>query len=166
MLARLSATADCRLWAAGLLASCTLLFAAGCGPDYKSRGVVRGTVTTGKKHLTVGTVMFYGKNGITASATISPDGTYSMPDAPLGECRVAVTVPSMPMDPSIRARMKGKGPALPEGPKNPEDPGAPAPPLAVVPKEVVPIDQKYSNPDTSGLTFTVQKGEQTYNIEL
>ena len=164
MASRLPLTAVRRLRAGGLLACCFLVLAAGCGPDYKARGVVKGKVTTGKKPLTVGTVMFYGKNGMTGSASIQPDGTYIMPDAPLGECKVTVTVPQM--DPSSRARLKGKGPAMPSGPMNPEEGGVPAPPLAVIPKEVVPIDAKYSNPETSGLSFTVEKGEQTYNIEL
>lgn len=165
MSARLSLASDRRLRVGGLLACCFLLFPTGCGPDYKARGVVKGTVTSGKKPLTVGTVMFYGKTGNTGSASIQPDGTYIMPDAPVGECKVTVTVPEM--DPSSRARLKGKGPAMPSGPMNPEEAGGPpAPPLAVIPKEVVPIDAKYSNPETSGLTFTVQKGEQTYNIDL
>ena len=35
-----------------------------------------------------------------------------------------------------------------------------------MPKEVVPIDTKYSKPDSSGLKFTVKKGDNTYNIDL
>jgi hypothetical protein len=166
MITCFSVAAKCRACSAWVLASCALVFATGCGPDYKARGVVRGKVTTGKKALTTGTVMFYGPNGITASASIRPDGTYEMPDAPLGECQVTVTVSGLPNDPSVRARLKGKGPAMPGGPVNPEDSGPPPPPLAEIPKEVVPIDTKYSNPETSGLKFTVKKGEQTYNIEL
>jgi len=166
MLSRLSLTTNRRLWACGVLACCAVLLSSGCGPNYKARAVVKGKVTTGNKALTTGSVMFYGKDGLTASAGIQPDGTYEMPDAPIGECKVTVTVPPLPNDPSVRARLKGKGPAMPAGPKNPEDSGPIAPPLAKIPSEVVPIDTKYSNPDTSGLTFTVQKGEQTYNIDL
>jgi hypothetical protein len=166
VVARLPRIATRRLWAAGLLACFTVLLPTGCGPDYKARGVVRGKVTRAKKPLTTGTVMFYGNNGITASASIDLDGNYEMNDAPLGECKVTVTVPTLPMDPTVRARLKGKGPAMPAGPTNPEESAAPAPPLAKIPKEVVPIDTKYSNSETSGLTFKVQKGEQTYNIDL
>ena len=89
-----------------------------------------------------------------------------MKDAPLGECQVTVTVAGLPMDPSVRARLKGKGPKLPEM-KVPEgDDSPPLPSAPAVPKEVVPIDAKYSKPETSGLNFKVEKGEQTYNIEL
>jgi hypothetical protein len=130
------------LWTGGLLACCTILFAGGCGPDYKARGVVKGKVTSGKKALTTGTVMFYGKNGLTASANIQPDGSYEVLDAPVGECRVTVTVNQLPNDPMVRARLKGTGPPMPEGPKNPEA-SSPDPPLAKIPKEIVPIDQKY-----------------------
>ncbi len=35
-----------------------------------------------------------------------------------------------------------------------------------MPKRIVPIDEKFSKPETSGLKFTVIKGEQTYDIEL
>ena len=171
MSARLVPDAIRRLWATGLVTCCALLLTTGtgCGPDYKSRGVVKGKVTTGKKNLTTGTVMFYGKNGITASATIGEDGSYEMPDAPLGECKVTVTVMAMPQDPSVRARMKGGGPKMPQGPKDPNSTEASEPALpsgAKFPSTIVPIDIKYSSPDTSGLSFTVQKGDNTYNIEL
>ena len=156
-----------RAGVAGLAACCILLFAGGCGPDYKARGIVKGKVTRGGKALTMGTVMFSNKEGITGQATIQVDGTYEMPDAPVGDCKVTVTVPKMPNDPSVWARMGGKGPAMPSGPVDPSKGEAPPPPAAKIPKEYVPIDQKYSDPETSGLKFTVKKGEtHTYNIEL
>jgi hypothetical protein len=136
----------------------------GCGPDYKARGAVKGRVTTNKKPLTTGTVMFYGKNGVTASAPIDTKGDYEMKDAPLGECKVVVIVEA-PTDPSVRMRLKGAGPKMPEM-KNPEEASPALPSNPQVPKEVVLIDAKYSKPETSGLTFTVNKGEQTYNIDL
>jgi hypothetical protein len=164
------------------VACCALLLvlASGCGPDYKSRGVVKGRVTAGRKLLTAGTVMFYGPGGITASAGIDPDGNYEMPDAPVGECQVTVTVPPVPMDPTIKALMTGKGkikvPKMQAGPTPPEgfkaDMGdaptdLPNPSAARIPTEIVPIDPKYSKPETSGLKFEVKKGEQhTYNIDL
>ena len=149
------------------------LLAPGCGPDYQARAVVRGRVTTGpgKKPLTTGSVMFYAKSGVTASATIDPRGNYELRDAPVGECAVTVTVGALPNDPSVRARLTrtGRGPKLPEMkapegvPLGPDLPSGPS-----VPTEVVPIDARYSSPGTSGLTFTVEKkGEQyTFDIDL
>lgn len=166
MSARPNLTMSRRAWAAGLLACCAVLLTSGCGPDYKARATVKGKVTRGGKPLTTGTVMFVNKEGMSGSASITPEGTYELSDAPLGECTVTVTV-NMSNDPSVRARMKGKGVAMPEGPKDPNATESPEPPSgARVPTEVVPIDQKFSDPETSGLKFTVQKGEQTYNIEL
>jgi len=159
-------TANRLLWVAGLLACCVVLLPTGCGPDFKARGVVKGKVMAGKKPLTTGTVMFYGKNGITASASIDPEGNYEMNDAPVGECKVTVTVQALPADPMVRARLKSGAMKLPEGPKDPTKTGPDLPSAPRVPKEVVPIDIKYSNPETSGLSFTVHKGEQTYNIDL
>ena len=167
MLFQQSPTANRRLWGVGLLAFCVLFIPTGCGPNFKDRGVVRGKVTVGKKALTTGVVVFYAKNGVSASASIDPDGNYVMNDAPLGECMVTVTVPSLPSDPMVSARLKGGSMKFPEGPKDPTKPASPDLPSAPrVPKEVVPIDIKYSSPGNSGLSFTVKKGEQTYNIEL
>ena len=155
-----------RLLVSGALAGGLLVLALGCGPDYKARGSVKGRVTTNKKPLTSGTVMFQSQNGMSASARIDTQGNYVMPDAPLGECTVTVIVEGLPRDPSVHARLKGKGPKMPEM-KAPEGAGAPdLPSSPMVPKEIVPIDAKYSKPETSGLKFTVQKGEQEYNIEL
>lgn len=142
-----------------------LLTLVGCGPDYKARAVVKGRVTTGKRPLTTGTVMFINKEGVSSSATIDPEGNYDMKDAPIGECDVTVTVPDLPMDPSVRARLtgKGSGPKMPEM-KNPENPDLPSAPT--VPKQVVPIDAKYSKRESSGLHFKVERGENTYNIDL
>lgn len=162
-----------RVPAAVLLAG-LLFLALGCGgPDYKARGAVKGKVTVGKKTLQSGTVTFTNPEGVTASATLSPQGEYNMPDAPVGDCVVTVTVSAVPNDPSVKNRIgeKGKGPKMPgAGMKSPEGeqfgptdlPSGPA-----VPKEVIPVDAKYSKGDTSGLKFKVEKGgNQTYNIEL
>ena len=168
MSSRLSLVANCRLLAGALLTCCIVILSAGCGPDYKSRGVVKGKVTIGKKALTTGTVMFVNPEGISASASIDTDGNYEMKDAPVGECKVTVTVSGLPGDPSVRARMQGKGIAMPAGPRDPNKPPEEAPqaPGAKMPKEIVQIPSKYADASTSELKFTVKKGEQTWNIEL
>jgi len=163
---RLFGTKNTRTFFGGVFCCVLVLLASGCGPDYKARGAVKGKVTTGKKALTTGTVIFVNKDGVSASAHIDPQGNYDMQDAPLGECTVTVIVDALPSDPSVRARLKGGGPKMPGELKNPEDTGPPPPPGGKIPKEVVPIDGKYAKPDTSGLTTKVEKGEQIFNIDL
>lgn len=165
--------------AAGAAVCCSLPLTTGCGPDYKARGQVKGTVKAGQKLLTSGTVMFYNEQGMTGAASIDPDGNYVMVDAPVGDCKVTVTVPSVPNDPTVMARLsgKGKGPKMPTGdgmrpPDGAEmsegaDAGGPPPPLARIPTEIVLADAKYASPETSGLKFTIRKGDQhTFNIEM
>jgi hypothetical protein len=135
-----------------------LILSLGCGPNYKARGTVKGKVTFGGKNLTAGTVMFHGKNNLTGSATVGTDGNYVMTDAPVGDCKVTVTVPKMP--PRGVEHLKG----APVGPKMPGDTTPDT--VGKIPTQIVPIPDKYSNVETSGLSFTVSRGEQTYDIPL
>ena len=175
----------------GVFLSAVLVIGAGCGgADYKSRGTVTGKVSVNGKNLTVGSVMFINKEGVTGSASIDPSGNYTMPDAPVGECQVTVSVPKLPMDPNVKGRLtgKGSGPKMPPPLRDPNkapkeepkveakdakesgDPAAPNMPSvsgSVVPKTVVQIDDKYSKAESSGLTFKVEKNQShTFNIEL
>jgi hypothetical protein len=147
----------------GLLLITLLVFSVGCGPNYKARGSVKGKVTLAGKHLTTGSGMFNGKN-MSGSAAIDKEGNYSMPDAPLGAVTITVAVPKLP--PGGLARMK-----LPPGTKetksvDPEGSGKSISIMGEMPSHVVPIPDKYANEATSGLTYTVQKGEQTFDIKL
>ena len=38
--------------------------------------------------------------------------------------------------------------------------------MGKIPSKVVKIQDKFANPDSSGLTYKVEKGEHVYNIEL
>lgn len=142
----------------GVLLLGFLVLAVGCGgPDYKARAVVSGKVTFKDKPLTAGTVMFYGDHNITATASIGSDGVYLMRDAPIGDVRITVTVPKMPA---------GGMKHLKDAPKGPRMPGDPEPSPEEFPKEVVAIPPRYGQVETSGLKYTVTRGEQTYNIPL
>lgn len=156
---------------AGSLLLGLLVFSVGCGGlDYKARGTVKGKVTIGPKHLTIGTVAFYSTKdeGYTGTASIDKNGNYVMTDAPLGEVKITVSVPSLP--PGGLARMKF-GPTPKDqkdkgGSVDPNDPRRKITIMGDLPEHVVPIPGKYSTTDSSGLTYTVQRGEQTHNIEL
>jgi hypothetical protein len=157
----------------------------GCGPGIKDRGVVRGKVTVGSKALNMGTVQFITSDNRSGVATIKEDGSYEMLDAPQGECKILVMVGSGGgrMSPEGMAMgMKGapgapKAPPMsgkrPAGPKPP--PGGlgggdgmqmvepPAPPDL---SKAVKIPEKYSKLESTDLTYTVVKGEQTHDIVL
>jgi hypothetical protein len=140
-----------------------LLALIGCGPDYKARAVVKGKVKMGNTLLTSGTVMFHNKNGITASSPIDPHGNYMISDAPIGDCAITVTVAALPPDPSVRARLQGKGPTPGKGSDNPD--GGPGIALMPeMPKNIVRIPDKFANPETSGLNYKVEKGEHVHDI--
>ena len=128
-----------------LLVAAVLALTLGCGPNYKARAVVKGKVTDGHRTLTTGTVVFHGHEGITATASIDPDGNYSMPDAPIGEVKITVTVSLPP--PRAFQELKDA-------------------PAAKIPSEVRPISEKYAKVETTPLTYKVEKGEHVHNIEL
>jgi len=134
------------------------LLLSGCGGG---GGKVTGVVTLDGQPLPSGTVSFLqSETKQSESAPIGEDGTYSMAKAPVGACKVTVSVPpSMagPIDPTAVPgvpRDKAKDPSLPSMP----DMGKQA--------KVVPIPAHYSDPDKSGLTFTVKSGAQTFDIKL
>jgi hypothetical protein len=143
-----------------------LAVTAGCGDPYKARAVVKGQVKFFDKHLTAGTVAFIAKDGRVGSGNIDFDGNYAVHDAPIGEVTITVSVPKM-------GAMGGKNPhakpppGLPPmrppggsgGNESPED-------LQIDPKKFVQIPGKYEKAETSGLNYTVEKGETTYNITL
>lgn len=149
----------------GLLLVGLLALVTGCGPNYKARAVVKGKVSIGNKNLTTGTVMFYGKDNLSASATIDKEGNYVMNDAPLGDVKITVMVPKPPMGGGMM-KMPGMGKMKDIKSVNPENPGQSINLMGDMPDRVVPIPDKYGNVATSGLTYSVQKGEQTHDIKL
>ena len=78
------------------------------------------------------------------------DGKYTLNNVPTGAA--VITVETRPFQPPV-----------PTGPhpsdKVPERP-------AKASGKYVPINRKYANPDTSGLTYDVKEGEQIKDIDL
>src|SRR5258708_7070403 len=140
-----------------------LALSSACGPNYKNRAVVKGKVTTGGTALTTGTVVFHGKDNITASAVIDKDGNYVMNDAPVGDVSITVTVPQPP--PGGVEKMRNS-PAF----KGQDGTDSSAKGITImgdnVPENVVPISDRYPKLESSTLKYKVEKGEHTYNIEL
>jgi hypothetical protein len=117
------------------------------------------------KKLTAGTVTFTSADGRAGSGPIDFNGNYEVGDAPLGPCTITVRVPQPPpMMPGA-----GKMGQPPKGMPPMRAPGGDAPDdssTLIDPNKIVKIPGKYAKPETSGLTFTVERGENQHNITL
>jgi hypothetical protein len=135
-----------------LLAAALLVSAAGCGADAPPNVgppsvTVTGKVTlAGGKPLPGGLIRFQLASAANwaGSGKIMADGTYEATFVPIGECKVSVDNASL------------KPSSTP-----PTENSAPDPSL-----KYVPINAKYANPHTSGLTFNVASDNQIFNVEL
>jgi len=108
---------------------------------------VTGLVTLAGKPLTQGYVIFRNEaKGVHMTAEIGPDGRYRASTAggfglPLGEYRVAISPPI---------------PDIPFGPaKSPPKPG-----------DILPLPEKYTRPETSGLAFQLTDEGTTIDVEM
>jgi hypothetical protein len=143
----------------------TLLGPAGCGWK-EPQATVEGKVTVDGAPANSGIVAFTsvdGKGRIASMAgAIQSDGTYRIPNAPLGAVKVSVAPLTLTQTRGARRKekvikrmeMKQKGQTdLPQAAPAPDAP-------------VVPIPKKYADADSSGLTTTLNPGTNTYDIEL
>jgi hypothetical protein len=149
----------CSAFACGLLIGCCLLTSLpGCAK--RQRATVKGKITFMNKPLTAGTVAFVTSDGRHAAGTITFNGEYTVPDAPVGETTITVTTPKAPMGPMA------KMPKPPTGSKG--MPKEMLPPGYEEGKtvQIVPAPEKYATPESSPLKYTVKPGEQTYDIDL
>lgn len=133
------------------------LLAAGCG---KSHGTISGKVTYKGQPLKGGQVTFISDQGGGGQANISEeDGSYTMEKVPIGPGTFAVQPPMMgppPMMPGSAAPAKGM--ELPSD----LDPSV----FHRGGGRSLSLPDKYTDPQTSGLQFTVTGGAQQHNIEL
>lgn len=158
-----------RRWLAAplLVTVVALVFVAGCGPDHKARAKVKGKVKFFDKYLTAGTVAFTTKDGRVGAANIDFEGNYEMADAPIGEVTITVMVPKQPKGPkSGKAGPVQPPPGLPpmQGPGSGEIGKGDTPSIDFT--KIVSIPPKYESVDTSGLKYTVEKGEHVHDITL
>jgi hypothetical protein len=131
----------------------------GCGPGQRDRAVVKGKVTFGNDPVPMANVTFTTKDNRVASAVTDENGNYTINDAPVGEVAISVTVPQL----SGSAKMGG-GIKMPEPPKDMS--GLATNKLNFDPQKLPRVPEKYEKPETSGLTYKVHKGENTYDIPL
>jgi hypothetical protein len=146
---------ECRL-AAKLTFPLLLAFFSipGCG---QSKAVVRGKVTYKNNPLTSGEVVFIGKPGtVPRAALINSDGMYRLDDAPTGEVKVTVV--------SFKTKGPVSAPAVGGKIIGKTDSGKLTSDAALPRSSAIP--DKYKDPKTSDLAFTVSLGSQTIDIEL
>jgi hypothetical protein len=122
-------------------AACLVLALAwcGCGPSARP-GQLTGKVRFRGKELSSGTVTFLGADGQTRSAAIAENGIYKVAGVAPGTARVAVE----------------SHPRLPPGFVEPSagDPGT------------IKLPPHYTKPETSGLTYEVKGGQETFDIDI
>jgi hypothetical protein len=107
---------------------------------------VSGTVTLNDAPLKGGGVITFQpvNGGVGTSGTIADDGTYTIPNAPVGECSVTL----------------GSG-SVKQYFNTPKDK-----PKIGIPRSLNNVPKKFADPGTSGLKFTVKSGQQTIDIRL
>ena len=138
----------------------------GCAPP---TGSVSGTVTYQGKRLPYGRVTFVCAEGTVVSGKIESDGTYAIPQAPVGPVKIAVrcleeAMPTLIMvDPREQPGAKGDGSPA----------SAPQTPMMVQAAENSKsrpkswrIPDHYTLAEKSGLIYDVQKGKQVHDIRL
>jgi len=155
----------------GLLGPLALLLAlplaAGCGGG---QGKVSGRVMYNDRPVTGGWLTFRPADGSKnlVPAQINEDGSFEV-TLPTGEVQIAVDNRELERPPPGR---RPTPPPLPPGVKLPSAgksggaSPAPASPPQDLPGAYVPIPARYYDVDTSGLTYIVRPGAQTYTIEL
>lgn len=143
-----------------------LIVSSGCR---KGKGHVKGTVKFKDGRLmTGGTVTFLAADNRSANSLITTKGEYDVPDAPIGDVKVFLTVPPRPAGP---VKMPKPPPGI-GAMKPPDDPSAPpgAPPSPTAgqtdPRKLPYVPDRYLKADTSGLTLKVVPGDQTFPIVL
>lgn len=130
----------------------TVMCLVGCGGQ--EMGVVKGTVTWNNKPIVRGMISFIPDSGPPYSAAII-DGLYDTGEIPTGDYRCTIVLTEGPPGESPTPPPKRAGSSFSEG-LGPADLRSPN-------KAVRAFDTKYCNPATSGLTYTVKPGPNTYD---
>ncbi|MSR31400.1 MAG: carboxypeptidase regulatory-like domain-containing protein [Gemmataceae bacterium] len=155
-----------RLLALGLFLG---LLGCGGGGGVGPRSTVKGKVTVGGKGpLTGGTIQFIPANGSYGAGVISDDGSYTVTDAPVGECKVVV-------DNSNLAGPSGGAPGVKMGKGKDNSKMGAAPKGAIIPGEMggaktaskyMKIDASFSKAETTSLKATLTRGANSVDFDV
>lgn len=131
---------------------------------------VSGKISYNGKPLKAGSLKFHTAQGTAYDGQISPDGTYTAQDLPIGETIITVETESINPDRSVLGtgkksadadrRMKSMGSMTQTAPGG----GGASGPKAS--DNYLKIPEKYNNPKTSPLSIVLEKGRQVHNFEL
>jgi hypothetical protein len=121
-----------------------------CGCD-GGRGELMGKVIYKEKPVRMGWVLVSGNDGLVRSVAIEDDGSYHVKEVPAGPVKLSVTSPD---------------PSAPRPPSRKKGPDAPKPPTQEEIDKWVALPDKYGDFTQSELTFTVQRGTNTFDIDL
>ena len=146
-----------RFWT--LLSVAGLAFCDGCGSGAGPTGTVSGTVTFNGQPVPAGTtVAFVSDKGYTAAGVVEKEGRYQLltgkrdKHIPAASYQATVSPPANEMsEAEYSAMMQASGSKARLAPR---------------PTEMPVIPPKYFNKATSGLSFTVVKGKNTFDIKL
>jgi hypothetical protein len=142
-------------------------FVVGCdsGGNKQFPAKVTGKITYNGNAVKGGTVAFL-PAGASAPLkfSIGADGSYNAPDLPEGP--MTVTVETESLNPEKKHETYGgRGGKGPPGGKGPSS-YLPAGAVTAATDHYVKIPAKYADPSTSGLSTTLKKGAQTFDIKL
>lgn len=138
-----------------------VVFLVGCGPAGKKiqQAEVSGKVYYQGKPLPGGNVKFVNSSGYIGISVIDPaDGSYKL-EAPVGEVKIAVD--NRMLNTGGRQRPPVDLSAVKRERSNRPGGGG-----QVITGTFVPLPAHYSDPERSGLNYTVKNGSQTHDIEL
>jgi len=120
-------------------------------------GNVTGKVTFRGKPVYTGSVIIVGKDGVAAAGPIETDGTYVVQKAPVGD----VTIGVVSKDPVYLHRISQL-----RSSRTPIPASALTNPAGLDRKKWFPIPKEYEEPVHSGLSLSIKKGDNQYDIEL
>lgn len=142
---------------------------------------LKGKVTYKGESVTVGNVEFYSKDSRVASCSINSDGTYYVPELPVGEFTVVIDnefanpdkkMPEYKGAPGAGGAPKGMYPGKMGGPTpgfGTSKEAAKSSTPADAPKNAgtyVKLPASVTKPNSSTLKITVQKGENKQDLEI
>jgi hypothetical protein len=125
-----------------------------CSP-YEARlpetgATLEGTVTYGNEKVSIALVSVFNEKG-QALGQIDDTGRYKVENVPLGDVKIGVNTEAMRsqvISQQMAAAYKGKGGTRPPAPK------------------FVSLPAKLQDPETSGITTTIKKGANSFDIVL